>query len=192
MIKQVCAAALLSATALVALPSQAATVVVDAYANSSSGGVAVDAINLTAGQAFSISSSLNDLWSAGDLPRYSDANGLTYDRYATAADDSGQPVGSHIGTDFGIWTQNGHSAAYGALVGEIGGQYLTLGANYSGVAPASGTLHLVYWDSNYGDNSGQITFNVSAVPEPGMFAMLLAGLLVLAPVRRRMETFKQE
>jgi len=192
MMKQVCAAALLSATALAALPSQAATVVVDAYANSSSGGVAVNAINLTAGQAFSVSSSLDDLWSAGDLPRYSDANGLTYDRYATAADDSGQPVGTHIGTNFGSWTQNGHTAAYGSLVGEIGGQYLTLGANYSGLAPASGTLHLYYWDSNYGDNSGHITFNVSAVPEPGMFVMLLAGLLVLAPIRRRAEAFKKD
>jgi hypothetical protein len=192
MIKQVCAGALLSATALVALSSQAATVVVDAYANSSSGGVAVDAISLTAGQAFSISSSLDDLWSAGALPRYSDANGLTGERYATAADDSGQPVGTHIGTDFGTWTQNGHTAAFGSLVGEIGGQYITLGANYSGVAPTSGTLHLYYWDSNYGDNSGQITFNVSAVPEPGMFVMLLAGLLVLAPVKRRMEAFKRD
>jgi len=189
MIKQVCAGTL---PAFGALASQAATVVVDAYANSSTGGVAVDAISLTAGQSFSISSSLNDLWSAGDLPRYSDANGLTYDRYATAADDSGQPVGSHIGTDFGLWSQNGHSAAYGSLVGEIGGQYITLGANYSGLAPASGILHLYYWGSNYEDNSGQITFNVSAVPEPGMFAMLLAGLLVLAPVRRRMEAFRQE
>lgn len=189
MIKQVSAAVLLAASALSA---QAATVVVDAYANSSSGGTAVDAISLTAGQSFSISSSLNDLWSAGALPRYSDANGLTYDRYATAADDSGQSVGTQIGTDFGLWTQNGHSAAYGSLVGEIGGQYLTLGANYSGVAPASGTLHLYYWDSNNGDNSGQIAFEVSAVPEPGMFAMLLAGLLVLAPVKRRMEAFKQD
>jgi hypothetical protein len=188
MIKHICAAALLAATALSA---QAATVVVDAYANSSSGGTAVDAISLTAGQAFSISSSLNDLWSAGGLPRFSDANGLTYDRYATAADDSGQPVGSQIGTDFGLWSQNGHSAAYGSLVGEIGGQYLTLGANYSGVAPSSGMLHLYYWDSNNGDNSGHITFEVSAVPEPGMFVMLLAGLLVLAPIKRRAEAFKR-
>jgi len=188
MIKQVCAAALLSSAALA---SQAATVVVDAYANSSSGGVAVNAISLTAGQSFSISSSLDDLWSAGALPRYSDANGLTYDRYATATDDSGQLVGTHIGTNFGSWTQNGHSAAYGSLVGEIGGQYITLGANYSGLAPASGTLHLYYWDSNNYDNSGRITFNISAVPEPGMFLMLLAGLLVLAPVKRRAEAFKR-
>ena len=189
MIQQLCSGALLAATALAA---QAGTVVVDAYANSSSGGVAVDAITLTAGQAFTVSSSLNDLWSAGALPRFSDANGLTSDRYATAADDSGQAPGSLIGTNFGLWTQNGHSAAYGSLVGEIGGQYLTLGANFSGVAPAAGTLHLYYWDSNNGDNSGAIRFNVSAVPEPSTSLMFLAGLLLLAPVRRRAEVFRRD
>lgn len=188
MIKQAFAGAVLSVAALAA---QAATVVVDAYANSSSGGVAVNAINLTAGQAFTISSSTDDLWSAGALPRYSDANGLTGDRYATATDDSGQAVGTHIGTNFGPYSQAGHTAAYGALVGEIGGQYMTLGANFSGVAPASGTLHLYYWDSNYGDNSGHITFNVSAVPEPATYLMMMGGLLLLAPFRRREAPFQR-
>ncbi len=171
--------------ALAAWSAQAATFTVDAMANSSSGGTGLDSITLTAGQAFSVSSSLNDLWSAGDLPRWSDANGLTYDRYATALDDSGQAAGTHIGTDFGIWSQNGHSAAYGTLVGEIGGQWMTLGANFSGVAPAAGTLHLYYWDSNNGDNSGSIAFNIAAVPEPSAYLMLGAGLVALSVLRKR-------
>lgn len=192
MIKQAFAGAVLSVAALAAQSVQAATVVVDAYANSSSGGVAVNAITLTAGQAFTISSSTDDLWSAGDLPRYSDANGLTGNRYATASDDSGQAIGTLIGINFGPYSQAGHSAAYGSLVGEIGGQYLTLGANFSGVAPASGTLHLYYWDSNYGDNTGHITFNVSAVPEPATYLMMMGGLLLLAPFRRREEPFQRD
>ena len=173
------------ALALAALSAQAATFTVDAYNNSSSGGTALASISLAAGQAFTVTASTDDLWSAGALPRWSDGDGLTYDRYANGLDDSGQSIGTHIGTNFGLWSQNGHNAAYGALVGEIGGQWITLGTNFNGVAPAAGTLNLYYWDSNYGDNTGRITFDVSAVPEPSAYLMLGAGLMLLAAARKR-------
>ena len=60
----VAVAAVCAATA-----SQALTVNVDAAANSSTGGVGLDTLSLTAGQAFSVSVDPLDLWSAGALPR---------------------------------------------------------------------------------------------------------------------------
>ena len=72
--------------------------------------------------------------------------------------------------------QNGLSAPYGSLVGQIGnGSFFFIGTNYNGVAAASGTLSLYYFDSNYEDNTGSIVANVSAVPEPSTWAMLILG-----------------
>jgi hypothetical protein len=64
------------------LPAFAANFVVDAKANSAniSGtvtGTGLDTISLTFGETFSVTSSVNDLWSLGTLPRFSDADGLT-------------------------------------------------------------------------------------------------------------------
>ncbi|WP_316251184.1 PEPxxWA-CTERM sorting domain-containing protein [Sphingomonas sp. JC676] len=180
-----CAVAALTITA----PAAAQTFVVDAMANSSSGGAGLASVALIAGQTFTISSSTDDLWSAGPLPRYSDANGLTGDRWATATDDSGQAVGTQIGANFGLWSQNSLSAAYGSLVGELNGVYMLLGANGSFVASSSGTLNLYYWDSNNGDNFGTIAFDISAVPEPAAWGMMIGGFgLAGMAVRRRRVT----
>lgn len=178
---------LLAASALVAAPASAATFVVDAFNNSSSGtGVGLASIVLTVGKAFTVSSSLDDLWSAGALPRWSDANGLTGDRFATGTDESGEAAGTKIGQDFGLWGQNGLDAAYGSLVGEIGGEFRLLGASFAGTAWKTGTLNLYYWDSNNFDNEGAIAFNITAVPEPATWAMLIGGFgLVGASMRRR-------
>ena len=90
-------------------PSYAVVVSVDAYANSTSGGTGVATISLTAGQQFTVTASPTDLWSAGALPRWSNADGLTgADLHATGTDDSGQSAGTIIGPgNFGLWTQNG-------------------------------------------------------------------------------------
>jgi hypothetical protein len=178
---------------LAATSASAITIDVFAHENSSSGGSgAITGLFLTAGQTFTVSTSTDDLWSAGALPRYSDANGLTGDRNATATDDSGRPVGSQIGTDFGPWSQHALSAPYGSLVGEIGGIYFLIGANFIGQAIASGPLSLYYWDSNDGDNFGSIAVTVNADPVPGPIVgaglpgllMALGGLLVLSRRRR--------
>ncbi len=176
----------LAATLLAAAPASAAIFVVGAQPNSSSGGVGLASISLTAGQAFTVSSSTDDLWSAGALPRYSDADGLTGPRFATATDDSGQPVGTQIGANFGLHNQNSLSAPFGTLVGEIGGVFQVLGANFAGNAWNTGTLNLFYWDSNNGDNFGRIAFNINAVPEPATWAMMIGGFaLTGAALRRR-------
>lgn len=67
---------LLAASALVAAPASAATFIVDAFGNGSSGsGVGRASLVLTAGKTFTASSSLDDLRSAGTPPRGSNTDG---------------------------------------------------------------------------------------------------------------------
>jgi hypothetical protein len=175
------------------LPASAANFVVDALANSAniSGltvtGTGLDTISLTTGENFSVTSSTNDLWSLGSLPRYSDANGLTGTRLATASDDSGQPVGTQIGADFGLLTAENVTTSYGTLVGEIGGVFEVIGLNFHGPAWATGTLTLYNWDTFTGDNSGNILVDVTTggVPEPAAWALMLAGFFTMGLIARR-------
>ena len=180
--------ALAIAALLVGAAAHAAPYTVKAFDNSSSGGTGLATISLLAGQNFSVSASSDDLWSAGALPRYSDADGLTYNRFATAADDSGQAVGTQIGANFDLYSQGNLAAAYGTLVGQIdSGDYFVIGSAFNGVAAATGMLNLYYWDSNNGDNFGEISaeVNVAGVPEPETCALMLAGLGALGFVARR-------
>ena len=175
--------------------ARAVTVDVFAQANSSTGGAgALTGVFLTFGQAFTVSAGPDDLWSAGDLPRWSNADGLTGDRFATGTDESTEAAGTKIGQSFGAWDQHNLSAPYGSLVGEIGGSgiFFLIGTNFSDTANASGQLSLYYWDSNNGDNTGSISANISASAVPGPIAgaglsgviMVLGGLIAWR--RRRM------
>lgn len=161
------------------VPAAAATFVVDAAENSSNTGAALDTgLFFNSGDTLSISSDINDLWSAGPLPRFSDANGLIGPRFASSFDDSGQAPGTLIGSSFGLLTQSGFSAPFGSLVGRIGGEFRLIGTNFAGPAWNTGNLELLYWDSNGSDNAGDISFQINsagAVPEPGTWAMMLLG-----------------
>jgi hypothetical protein len=173
-------AAVVGCLTLASAPANAEVIVVDARANSLNGGTGnLTAFVFTAGQAFRVRSSTNDLWSAGDLPRFSDGSGLTGNRNATADDDSGQTPGTLIGVNFGTYSQDGFTAPFGTLVarfGGVGGTYQALGANFDGLAAGSGQAELFYWDSNNGDNTGDISFSLFAgVPEPGTWAMMILG-----------------
>lgn len=169
-----------------AAAAHATAFTVDAAANSSSGGTGLGTISLTAGESFSVSVAATDLWSAGALPRWSNADGLTGNLFATGSDESGALAGTLIGQNFGLHSQGGHSAAFGTLVGQIGaGNFFSIGTNFSGVAASSGLLKLYYWDSNSGDNAGSISANVTAVPEPDSLALMLAGLGVVGTLVRR-------
>ena len=181
---------LLAAIAMIAvagpsMPANAATYVVDAFANSSTGGTGVSTLSLTAGQQFTVTVAANDLWNAGALPRWSNANGLTSNLFATGSDDSGEAAGTQIGTSFGNYSQGNLTAPYGTLVGKIGSVFQVVGTNFSGPAWGSGTLELYYWDSNFGDNTQFITANVSAVPEPASWALLVAGFGMVGYAARR-------
>ena len=130
-------------------PAFAIPIVVDAAANSSSGGVgASTGLVLAAGETFSVSVDPTDIWSAGPLPRWSNADGLIADLFATGSDESGQAAGTLIGTSFSNHSQSGLSAPFGALVGSIAGNYFLIGTSFSGPALAAGELLLHYWDSN--------------------------------------------
>ncbi|WP_231735571.1 hypothetical protein [Novosphingobium sp. CCH12-A3] len=134
-------------------------VVVQALGNSYTGGQLLPIFDVVQGQTFTVSSSTNDLWSAGPLPRFSDADGLVAFRLSTAQDDSGVQPGTQIGAQFGSLTIGNFTAPFGALVGEVAGQRVLVGANGTITAPATGTLSVGYWDSNSGDNTGSISFN---------------------------------
>lgn len=173
--------ALFASAMLSFTPVHATDFVVDALANSSTGGVPLPTIFVTGGQVITVTASTSDLWSAGALPRFSDANGLVGVRIAQPTDDSGPRDGvTQIGADFGLWTQDGFSAPFGSLVGRVGTQYQLLGTNFSGSFASSGVLELFYWDSNNGDNFGTITAHINAAipsaPEPETWAMMLIGL----------------
>ena len=171
--------------AVAAFSAQASSYTVGSFANSSTGGSALDTISLTAGQTFSVTAAVTDLWNAGPLPRWSNANGLTSSLFATGSDDSGEVLGTQIGQSFGSYTQDGFTAAYGQLVGKVGAQYFALGTNATATTSSAGTLKLFYWDSNNSDNTGSILVNVTAVPEPESYAMLIAGLGLMGVIARR-------
>jgi hypothetical protein len=169
---------------------------VDARLNSITGGTGLPALTVTAGDPLTITTDPGDLWSAGPLPRWSDADGLVVNLVATGSDDSGQPAGTTIGQDFGTVTVNGFTAPYGALVGEIDGAYQLIGTSFQGPAWGSGLLEFWYWDSNDGDNSGSIrvSFETAAnggggpstsVPVPAPLALLGAGFLLVGCFARR-------
>jgi hypothetical protein len=174
--------------------ARAVTVDVFAQANSSTGGAgALTGISLTFGQAFTVSAGLTDLWNAGPLPRWSNADGLIAPLLATGSDDSGQSAGTLIGSIFALYTQDGLTAAYGSLVGQIGaGAFFLVGTNFSGTANATGQLSLYYWDENNGDNTGSIaaTISASAVPGPivgaGLPGLVMALGGLIAWRRRKM------
>lgn len=171
--------------------SQAAVYNVKALENSTTGGTGV-AVGFTVGDAFTVTVDPTDLWNAGALPRWSNADGLILGSPSVTGgytDVSGDVLpGGTIGPGtFPNWTQGGLNAPYGALVGswDNGTNFFLIGTSYTGSATAN-ILKLYYFDENNGDNTGSINVNVAAVPEPESYAMLLAGLgLVGFSARRR-------
>ena len=182
--------AILLTLALPGISAAATTVyVVNAMDNSTSdGGVGLE-VDVFAGNTFSILASSSDYWNAGDLPRWSNANGLTGDLIASGtADITGDNPGAEfdlVGVAFPTWTQNGLTAPYGMLVGQFGsGNFFKIGTSYTGTA-TDNKLKLFYFDSNNFDNTGSIRVRVTAVPEPETYAMMLAGLGLIGFMSRR-------
>lgn len=182
--KRAFAAAMLVLSAFT-LDARAATFEVFAEAhswNSGAGSGLATGISLSLGENFSVSAALDDLWSAGPLPRWSNADGLVATLLATGSDDSGQPAGTQIGANFGLFGP----FPFGMLVGRIGtGDFFGIGTSFNGTANASGTLDLFYWDGFSADNAGSVLATVSAIPEPESYALLAAGLALFGFAARR-------
>jgi PEP-CTERM motif len=157
--------------------------------NSINGFNGVVTFGFTTGQNISVSVSATDIWSAGPLPRWSNADGLVTTLLATGTDESGFAAGTLIGQGFPSFTQFGYTAPYGSLVGRIGGVYQLLGTNFAGPAWATGNLELFYWDENAADNLDKITalidFEPQAIPEPSALGLLGVGIAMLGFARRR-------
>ena len=165
----------IAAALLLSGAAQASTVFVNAIDVNGSA-----AAWLTAGESFGVTVDKSDLWSAGGLPRFSNADGLVADLYSAAGDDSGVTPGVLIGQDWGPYG----AFHYGELVGQIGsGPVFGVGTDFSGIASSTGELKLFYWDSSYGDNFGSITATV--VPEPANIALMGLALGAFALSRRR-------
>ena len=187
------AASLLVLLVLVPAIAAATPMPFDVYAlaHSSNSGVGTGlntGLFFNAGDPFTVEVDPGDLWNAGDLPRWSNADGLTGNLYATGSDDSGQSAGTLIGQNWGVHSIPGVlSAPFGTLVGSIGGEFFILGTGFAGVAPASGTLRLYYWDTYTPDNTEFVTAFVDPSPasEPGTLLLGLAGLLALSRRRNR-------
>jgi hypothetical protein len=104
------------------------------------------------------------IWSAGSNSPYSrgsTANGIP-------------PSGG-----YGVWTMDGFTANYGALVGDAGSQLFLIGTGPIILKGLSGPLTVGYWDSYYPDNSGSQTLKIGTVPEISTWAMMLAGFASL-------------
>lgn len=174
-----------------AASATAADVTVAAQGNSTSGGAGALALHLSSGQEYSVTVDPADFWNAGNLPRWSNADGLKVDLFYSAGMDADIPVyanGTKIGADFPDWSQGGLVAPYGSLVGSFdgGAHFFLIGTSYSGNAPVGGgDLRLYYFDSNNGDNTGSIMAHVAAVPEPESYALMLAGLGLMGAAARR-------
>lgn len=189
----------LVASLSLATSADATVFIVDALAHSSNdgAGVGLSTIALTAGDTLNVTAALDDLWSAGALPRWSNADGLTFDRFATGTDESGQSAGTLIGANFGSLNSAGFSAPFGSLVGQIGvgpGSYRLLGTSFSGPAWATGTLTLLYWDTFTADNTGSVAVNVTTltpgptvglIPEPAAWPLMIAGFGLTGAILRR-------
>lgn len=154
----------------------ATVVTVDAAANSFGGGWSYDSgIHLEQGQSFTVSVDPNQKWNI-----------------------AGGAAGYWFNADGGIgWTMNiGNPdgtvfvAHFATLIAQIGsgtsnaGNFFTVGTNFNGVANATGDLNFYLVDSDANNNVGAVDANVK-VPEPASLALLGAGLLGLAALRRK-------
>lgn len=181
-----------AALSVMSVSAQAAIVEFDVFAqgNSSTGGTALDTgIDFAMGDIISGFVAEDDVWAAGSGLRWSNANGLNTEYFASGTDESGASAGTQIGQVFGNYSSGGFSFAYGTLVGEIDGQFYELGTDFDVTTTSAGRLFLSYWDSNSSDNRGSINVSIDnnavEVSSPASLTLLLLAGIGLVGFSRR-------
>lgn len=161
--RAVIGAALLAITGLAA----AATVTVNANADSLGTSNGIDTgVYLTNGGAFTVTVPTNEIWN-------NSGGASAYDSDADGHSDQ-------------IYTIRGLTDSIGSLVGQIGdGAYFNVGTDFSGIASGSGDLKLFFFDTDTGNNPGQVTATISAIPEPANLALMGLALGAFALARSR-------
>jgi len=157
-------------------PADAVSFNVYAYDNSWALNPLDTGIDLVTGDLISMFAAEDDLWSAGAGDRMSNANGLG--------------PGNLYGGNYGLYTYSSYSFYYGSLVGRIdNNDYFFVGTDSNQIVSDTGRLYLMYWDSNYADNSGEIMvtadINSNPVPEPATMLLLGSGILCIAMFGRK-------
>jgi hypothetical protein len=115
------------------------------------------------------------IWSAGPPPnRDSTADGINPAFYAPPT------------LTFGAFTGTFN---FGALVGLDDTGFFLIGTGPTVLTGLSGDLKVGYWDTYYGDNSGSQTLEVSAVPEPSTWVMMILGFFAVGFLAYRRKDF---
>ena len=179
MMKKLITLILVMSCGLLSLPTVAAPFTVFAQGNSTTGGTGLNTgLNINVGDRLVVSVAGNDCWSAGPGNRIANADGLVL----VPSVCQSAPWNS------GEWTQGGLTAPYVSLVGSLnnGTTFFLLGTSFDQIMADAGALSLWFFDSNNGDNFGDIVANVRVnpgqgnVPEPGTMILLAIGLGLIA------------
>lgn len=102
------------------------------------------------------------------------------------------PSGSYIAD--GSYGPGGAGVKIGALMGTLAAapagpaDWFQIGYSHMLTLGAAGHIYAAVNDTYYPNDTGAFRVEVTPVPEPGEYAMLLAGLGVLGAIRRRRST----
>lgn len=91
------------------------------------------------------------------------------------------PNGSDIAD--GVYGPGGPGVNFGSLIGTFGGNYFKIGTSLTQSFATGGALFARINDINE-NNSGSFTVNVTAVPEPATWAMMISGFGMVGGLMR--------
>lgn len=177
-----------AALAFAAVPADAATVLANNPGLTSLGNFAAGTYNFSSTGVISLTGNPGEFdVDADGTPvtpvtasgyGYCNPNGCGVDIPGGGASGPGGPT-RNFGAVLGTLTASPSSPA----------DYFLIGTGSSFTLASAGTIYAVVNDTYYGNNTGSFDVNVTAVPEPAQWALLIGGFAVAgAAVRRRRAT----